>query len=295
MEPKLRDSSFLIPQLYALAAKLEGEGQYNLAKLQRCAADAICRQAAYELEMPTNWEELAAEVKKAAGTLSELNTSPELVEAILHGAEIMADGQLPLIEVAPNPYVCRYCGYVTLNMPVVNCPNCRARPDTFKLFNPIYWLDNFDPFEVLEQLQRTPTELAVLLDGLSEEDMNRITQGGGWSVRQAVAHLRDAQGLLDFRIDLMLEQDNPKLESKAVFEWAADEANRPAAVGELFRTYRASRVKTISTLEALPLVEWWRKGQHEEFGEVTVMQQASYFATHELAHFPQIEKLVNDL
>ena len=50
--------------LLALAAKLEGEGQYNLAKLSRCAADAACRQAAYEMEMPSNQEELAAEIAK---------------------------------------------------------------------------------------------------------------------------------------------------------------------------------------------------------------------------------------
>ncbi len=295
MESEHGDLSFFVSQLYALAAKLEGEGQYNLAKLERCAADAICRQAAYGLEMPSNREELAAEVKNSAGAISELNTSPELVEAILHGAEIMADGQLPFIDVAPNPYLCRYCGYVTLTRPAVNCPNCSARPDTFKLFNPVYWLDRFDPFEVMIRLEQTPADLAVLLDGLSEDQMSRIPQEDGWNVRNAVSHLRDAQGVLEFRVKLMLEQDNPRLESKAVFEWAADEADRPASVEEIFRTYRDSRLKTIAILEELPLAEWWRKGQHEEFGEVTITQQASYFAAHELTHFPQIEKLVDNL
>jgi len=295
MEYSNRELSELIPQLYALAAKLEGEGQYNSAKLERCAADALCRQAARDLDTPSNREELAAEVKQVAEALSELEVSPELVEAILHGAEIMADGQLPLFDVAPNPYLCRYCGYVTLTRPAVNCPNCHALPDTFKTFKPVYWLDNFDPFEALDRLQRTPADLAVLLDGLSEEGMNKIPEKGGWSIRHAVSHLRDAQGVLEFRVDLMLEKDNPKLESKAVFEWAEDDAGRPAKVAEIFRTYRDSRIKTIAILEELPLVEWRRRGQHEEFGEVTLIQQASYFATHELTHFPQIEKLINNL
>ncbi len=32
----------------------------------------------------------------------------------------------------------------------------------------------------------------------------------------------------------------------------------------------------------------WRTGHHDEFGEVTVLQQASYFAKHERSHLPQI-------
>lgn len=56
--------------LLALAARLEGEGQYNLAKLARAAADAISRRAAHRLTMPTGKDELAAEIVQAADALS---------------------------------------------------------------------------------------------------------------------------------------------------------------------------------------------------------------------------------
>jgi hypothetical protein len=95
--------------------------------------------------------------------------------------------------------------------------------------------------------------------------MNLVPENGGWNIRNAVSHLRDAQGVMEFRIQLMIEQDNPRLESKAVFEWAADEKS---------------------------LKDWWRTGEHEEFGTLTIMQQVSYFATHEITHFPQIEALI---
>lgn len=45
-------------RLLALASRLEGEGQYNLAKLARAASDAMSRRAAYQLAMPSdkgNW------------------------------------------------------------------------------------------------------------------------------------------------------------------------------------------------------------------------------------------------
>jgi hypothetical protein len=41
----------------------------------------------------------------------------------------------------------------------------------------------------------------------------------------------------------------------------------------------------------LHLADWWRTGQHEEFGNITLRQQVSYFATHEMTHLSQIESL----
>ena len=43
-EHKLSD---LVPRLLSLAARLEGEGQYNLAKLSRAASEKLLRRAAY--------------------------------------------------------------------------------------------------------------------------------------------------------------------------------------------------------------------------------------------------------
>ena len=34
-----------------------------------------------------------------------------------------------------------------------------------------------------------------------------------------------------------------------------------------------------------------RQGQHGEFGEVTVLQQASYFAKHDQSHLPQLDAI----
>jgi hypothetical protein len=48
-------------------------------------------------------------------------------------------------------------------------------------------------------------------------------------------------------------------------------------------------------LESLPLADWWRTGQHGEFGVVSIKQQVSYFASHELTHLPQIERLRKQL
>ena len=289
-ENKARWSETLV-HLMALAAKLEGEGQYNNAKLARAAAESMTRQAAYELNLPSERSQLVGEIQHAVSALASLGADQGLLEAFWRGIDAMAAGRLPLIDETPHPYVCRTCGRVELAEPAEKCPTCGAWPATFKRFLPVYWLDALEPFAALERLRQTPIDVAKLLEGLPEELLSRVPDDGGWAIRNIVSHLRDAQGVLSFRLNLLLEQDNPVLESKAVFEWATKEEGRPPTTQEIFDTYKASRQEIVARLDAIPLGHWWRTGRHEEFGTVTLRQQVSYFATHEATHLPQIELL----
>ena len=103
--------------LFALASRLEGEGQYNLAKLTRAAADSLCRQAAYPIEIPTDKDKLSADVQQTVEALPRLNMSADLLSALKQGTEFMAQGKLSPITATPHPYVCRACGYLTLAPP----------------------------------------------------------------------------------------------------------------------------------------------------------------------------------
>jgi hypothetical protein len=95
------------------------------------------------------------------------------------------------------------------------------------------------------------------------------------------------------RIHLMLENDNPRLESKAVFEWAEREGAMPETTADEYATYDRSRARTLALLESMSPGDWQRTGEHEEFGKLTIQNQVSYFAVHELTHMPQIEALVH--
>lgn len=171
-----------------------------------------------------------------------------------------------------------------MGKPEAPCTVCGAFPATFQRFQPVYWLDDLNPMEALAQLRSTPEIVTGILAGLSEARLAQPADDGGWSMRQVVAHLRDAEGVLNARIRLMTEQDNPLLESLAVFAWASSEENRPPTTTEIFDSYRDSRRDTIILLEALSPWDWWRAGRHAEFGEVTILQQASYFSAHEQTH-----------
>ncbi|MBI5032056.1 MAG: DinB family protein [Chloroflexi bacterium] len=279
--------------LFALACKLEGEGQYNLAKLCRATADSLSRRAAYAIEIPSAQNDLVADTEQTIDALSKLDVDKNLIAAFQCGAAAMAQGRLALFNETPHPYVCRTCGHLTVGEPSEKCPTCGAWASTYQRFLPVYWLDALEPFATLEKLRQTPIQVESLLQGLPEDVLNQPASDGGWAIRNIVSHLRDAQGVISFRVELFLQDEHPSLESKAVFAWATNENERPSLTREIFETYKASRAEMISQLEKTPLGYWWRVGQHEEFGPVTLKQQVSYFASHELTHLPQIERLAH--
>jgi hypothetical protein len=143
-----------LTRLLAPAARLEGEGQYNVAKLARAAAEALACRAAYWLELPPGKDALASEIDRAVAGLPSHETDEDLLAALKRGAAAMRKGRLPLIHETPHPYVRRTCGQVALGEPAEKCPPCGAWPPTFKRFLPVYWLDALEPFAVLERCAR---------------------------------------------------------------------------------------------------------------------------------------------
>lgn len=284
-QPKWTES---LVHLLSLAMRLEGEGQYNLAKIARAQADSISRRAAWELNLPSDKETLIRDIERLAASLDD----DDLATAFRAGASALTSGRAPLIQEIPHPYVCRACGHLTLGAAPEKCPDCGAWGGSFQWFPPVYWLEAYDPTEALERLRKTPLEVAALIEGLTEEQMTRVPADGGWAIRNTVMHLRDAQTVIAARIDLFLAEENPVLEMKAVWAWARNENERPPTTREIFDAYQTSRREMIAKLETIPFADWWRAGRHEEFGIVSIKQQASYFAAHELTHLPQIARLV---
>lgn len=278
-------------ELLAAADRLEGHGQYNLAKLARAAADSLARRAAHALNLSPDPAGLAATLDRLAAELPGHGLSDALAAALVRGAAAMSDGRLPLIDETPDPYVCRTCGELLMTPPTAPCPVCGAWPATFQRFRPVYWLDALGPRAALAQLAETPGVVAGLLAGLDETQLSRSADGGGWSMRQVVSHLRDAEGVLHARVQRMIAQDNPTLESLAVFAWAMSEDDRPATTTAIRQAYEASRRETLALLQGLPPEGWQRIGQHKEFGQVTILQQASYFSAHEQTHLAALTAL----
>jgi uncharacterized damage-inducible protein DinB len=158
--------------------------------------------------------------------------------------------------------------------------------------------DNIEPLNptaTVDLLAENGDELARLVSGLSEETMNRKVNDGTWSIRDHLAHFYDTQDMLDTRIDLMLNHDNPDLAAMAVYEYATEADRHPTTAQGILETFRRKREACVERLREQPLSNLYRTGRHPEFGELTILRQSAYMAFHEQVHLPEIEVLRRDI
>jgi len=177
-----------LADLLALADGLEDEGQLNNAKLLRAAVDSALIRLARSRGRPADKAALLAGIERAIAALTAEPLPPEPLAA-LHMARLALESwRLPHYSEIPDPYVCRVCGYVTLQ-PDGACPDCGAHHDTFKRIRPVYWIEALDPPAALRHLRAMPPKVAGLIDPWMDTPASQAPEEGGWSLRQAVAHL----------------------------------------------------------------------------------------------------------
>jgi hypothetical protein len=278
-------------RLLSLAHYLENEGQINLSKLARAAAQSLLVAAARPRPAGFTPAELGPALLQSLEQAAALLGQPEVAQTARVGVDAFQAGRLPLAGEVPNPAVCRTCGYLSLGELAGVCPNCGARFVTFQKFPPIYWLDALQPSQALASLRQTPAQVEAILKHSTEKELSRAPEPGEWSALNILTHMRDSEYVLNHRLGQLLQYEKPVIEAAAVFEWAAKDEGKPAGGRQIFAEYQASRQKTLATLEKLQLEDWQRSGYHQEFGPVTILQQASYFAVHEITHLPHLERV----
>ena len=266
--------------LIALATEVEKEGQYNAAKLLRAASASLLTRAATTVPVA---DTAAAQADALVRLASQLGDSPaaELGPGMVAAADAMRDGEVVLYAGAPDPFVCRICGEVTLEPIRSRCRRCGRWEGTEERFRPIYWATASTPPEALALLDATPTTIRTILDS---GDPSTPGPDGGWSAHDTLQHLNNAQSVFRGRIDQFLAGEDPELAS--VMVWTMD--SEDVTTDALFDAYAATRSEIVEMLSGIDPLLWWRRGTHEEFGDATLAQQTSYFANHEPTHLAQL-------
>lgn len=285
-----------IGRMIALAERCASEGQMNLNKTLEAIVYAQVRRAGWDYRPKVTAKTMQAELAKCLDDMRQADKLPGLVEVLETGLRALEEQRHAdlLIEEAPDVFVCRTCGHAALEAAPERCPDCGAWPGNFRKFVAFFNRDNAEPgnpSDVLKLLQQNAVDLERLTGSLSEEQLMRKPAVNVWSIRDHIAHFYDTQVMLDARVKLMLEHDNPELAAMAVYEFATDEGRHPTTAHEILAAFVAKRTKCVANLQALPIKELWRPGRHPEFGQLTVLRQAAYLAYHELAHLPEIEEL----
>ena len=285
-----------IPRMLNLAERFAAEGKMNLNKLLEAAVYARTRYAAWQYRPEVTVETMQAELRSSIQALKEAQTNTELIAVLESGYQAISEDPHAdvLYSEAPDVFVCRTCGYLAMKVPPSHCPDCGSWPGRFRKFVAFFNGDNtepINPIEVIKLLGRNAKDLERLVNGLSEEQLTRIPSKNEWSIRDHVAHFYDAQEMLDARLDLMLEQDDPELAALAIYDYATEGERHPSLTSKMLAKFLTDRARTVARLEELPLKDLWRTGRHSEFGQMTILRQVAYLAYHEQTHLPEIEQL----
>jgi hypothetical protein len=280
-----------IGRLASLARGLEREGGYNGAKLLRAALDReLVRYA--EAEAPAGQAVLGDTVAALRRDLE--GDYPDAFLSRLEAVEVAAraGSTLPLDQ-APPTRTCRVCGELFLGEDVPSaCPGCESPALSFREHLPVWYLEPAEPGTILAALATGPGRIAPALADHDDEVLGRPPAPGAWSVRESLEHLIFAEQLMAERVDRLLTEDDPDLVARATWAEtpASDEgsARTGEAASVLFERYRELRHRTVARLQDLEEADWGRAGRHPEWGHVTVLSQAGYFARHEASHLAQI-------
>lgn len=274
----------LLLRTIRLARELEKGGFYNAAKLFWAAAFSRELRAANDLPLDGGPGRLLDELDAVIAALEAAGADPAVIAAMRSGATGVRENRTITWEEVPAVAVCRACGAIQLGEARA-CPACGADALTLRQVTPIWFFDPLSPDEVLAALEAGPAQLGAFVEGLSAAQLNHPPQPGEWSIRETLWHVLVAEQLFAGRVQKLLTEDNPLLSGMA--SWTVS-GEGDLSAHDILDRYRALRQETLSQLHAIDPGDWWRTGIHGEWGRVTLLQQATYFARHERSHFAQI-------
>jgi uncharacterized damage-inducible protein DinB len=122
------------------------------------------------------------------------------------------------------------------------------------------------------KMQATREELLTLIEGLDEAILTWCPPQGGWSIRDNLAHLADAERAHRRFVVAVLQGRPTRLEGFDLDRWNQEHVARRAnqSVSDILDALRAERQETLALVVALPPDVWDRQGDHPALGQVSI-------------------------
>ena len=149
-------------------------------------------------------------------------------------------------------------------------------------------MDASERARLIDRYRDGYTAVAEALDGITEDDWDRAA-GDGWTPRQIVHHLGDAEMEGATRIRRLLAEPNAKIQGYDEKAFAERLSRNQAAEASL-NAMRWARESTALLLERLTDDDWSRSGTHSERGRYTAEDWLRVYASHAHDHAAQIKR-----
>jgi len=140
-------------------------------------------------------------------------------------------------------------------------------------------------------LEQSPIIIEKVLIAAGPDELHWKPAPDRWSIGEVLGHLVDVEKLMLGRVQKMVKEENPVIESYDQNQVAATGKYLEKPALEFLREFCHERDRSVSWLRyAFPSVGA-RTGRHAEIGTVTVAQTVSEWAFHDLGHIKQISEL----
>ena len=142
--------------------------------------------------------------------------------------------------------------------------------------------------KLVTRLRQQAEDIRRLTSGLDEDALAKRTLTDKWSLKELVCHVWRVQQVFERRVDAMLSEDNPAIQSYEPEGDAEFERLTALPVREVLDGFSSTRETLVARVEKLSPPDWHRKGRHPEFPHYDVHFQVEYMAHHEAHHIYQM-------
>jgi hypothetical protein len=152
---------------------------------------------------------------------------------------------------------------------------------------------NSDLRAAIDHLTATASALAHLVAEVPEARLDWSENGGGWSPRTILAHLRDDEYLcMRVGLERMLAEERPVIRSLEGLAWEPTRNRTRDRREFLLADFALQRQASLGILRSLRDEDWQRTGFSSE--EFTVAQFVIRWAGHDAQHIQQLEEALGE-
>jgi uncharacterized damage-inducible protein DinB len=140
--------------------------------------------------------------------------------------------------------------------------------------------------------RETPEVIALLIEGVPDDQLKRRPAPQKWSIVEIVAHLAEDELVTSWRYRQMLEAPGCALAGFDQNVWEQLGKYSTWSMDEALDMFRLLRKANLRLLQNLGPEQWQAFGIHAERGRITVQDLATHMAGHDLNHVEQIRRIL---
>jgi hypothetical protein len=145
---------------------------------------------------------------------------------------------------------------------------------------------------LVDTLERAPRLVVPLVREVPTAILKRRPRPGKWSAHEHACHLAAVHPLFFQRLDLMLEQDHPKIRPYLPDRDDPEDALLRLDLDEALERFQGDRARLVARLRELPASAWSRTAEHGEYDHYSVFIMIRHVAMHDMLHAYRIEELL---